>query len=97
MGYSLVVIGWPEASKWLIQHMIIDPDMRQRGIGSAIVSNIERYAQENEVAADSIYAVPIQESGKKFWQDIGYTVEAARFSIKEADIDHEIILYHKDF
>lgn len=96
VGYSLVVIGWPEPWQWLIQHMIIDPDMRGRGIGTAIVRGIERYAQESEVAADSIFAVPVQESGRKFWQDIGYTVEAARFLVPFAgDVNHEIVVYHK--
>lgn len=95
VGYSLVVIGWPERGKWLIQHMIIDPDMRNKGIGTAIVKGIERFAQESEVAADAIFAIPVQESGKIFWQDNGYTVEAARFLVKVADVDHEIIVYHK--
>ena len=95
VGYSLVVIGLPEPGKWLIQHMIIDPDMRGKGVGTAIVRSIERYAQESEVAADAIFAVPIQESGKSFWQDNGYTVEAARFLVTAADVDHELIVYHK--
>jgi len=96
VGYSLVVVGWPESYKWLIQHMIIDPDMRYQGIGSAIVQSIEQYAQESEIAADSIFAIPVQESGKRFWQEIGYTVEASRFLVNVADVDHELIVYHKE-
>lgn len=94
-GYALVVIGWPESCKWLIQHMIIDPEMRGQGVGTAIVKGVERYAQESKVAADAIFAVPVQESGKVFWQDNGYTVEAARFPLKVANVDHDIIVYHK--
>ena len=96
VGYSLVVVGWPEPCRWLIQHMIIDPDMRQLGIGSAIVKSIEQYALESDVAADSIFAVPVQESGKRFWQDNGYTVEASRFLVNVANVDHELIVYHKE-
>ncbi len=95
-GYSLVVVGWPEPCKWLIQHMIIDPEQRNRGVGTSIVKSIERYAQESEVAADCIFAIPVQESGKEFWQQNGYTVEAVRFLITDAHIDHEVIVYHKD-
>lgn len=95
VGYSLVVVGWPEPCKWLIQHMIIDPEMRGKGVGTAIVKGIEQYALENEVAADAIFAIPIQESGIKFWQDMGYTVEASRFLVKVADVDHEMVVYHK--
>jgi len=96
VGYSLVVVGWPEPSKWLIQHMIIDPDMRHKGIGSAIVQSIEQYALESDIAADSIFAVPVQESGRHFWQENGYTVEAARFLINVAEVDHELIVYRKE-
>ena len=96
VGYSLVVIGWPEPCKWLIQHMIIDPDMRGKGVGTTIVKSVERYAQESQVAADALFAVPIQESGKSFWQENGYTVEAARFLVTEADVDHELVVYHKE-
>jgi GNAT superfamily N-acetyltransferase len=95
VGYSLVVIGWPESCKWLIQHMIIDPAMRGRGIGTAIVRSIEQYAQESEVATNAIFAIPVQESGRKFWQDNGYTVEAQRFMVKGASVDHELIMYCK--
>lgn len=99
VGYSLVSLGWPEPCKWLIQHMIIDPDMRRRGIGTTIVKSIEGYAQESEVAADAIFAVPIQESGKSFWQEMGYTVEAARIPIAVDEVthkvNHEVIVYHK--
>jgi len=96
VGYSLVIVGWPEPCKWLIQHMIVDPDMRQMGIGSAIVRSIEQYALESDVAADAIFAVPVQESGKKFWQENGYTVEASRFLVTYAAADHELIVYHKE-
>lgn len=95
VGYSLVALGCPEPCQWLIQHMIIDPDLKGQGIGTAIIDGIEQYAQESEIAPDSIFAVPIQESGKKFWQDRGYTVEANRYQIKGADVDHELVLYHK--
>jgi len=95
-GYSLVVVGWPEPCKWLIQHMIIDPDMRSLGIGSTIVTSIEQYALESDVSADSILAVPVQESGRRFWQDNGYTVEASRYLVNVANVDHELIVYHKE-
>ena len=96
VGYSLIITGWPEPCKWLIQHMIIDPDMRGRGIGSTIVDSIEHHAGESQVEADAIFAIPIQESGKSFWQEKGYVVEAGRFLVKVADVDHELIVYHKE-
>lgn len=95
VGYSLVIEGWPQPSKWLIQHMIIDPDMRRQGIGTAIVHSIEQYALESEVAADAVYAIPLQESSRKFWQELGYTVEVSRLFINLADTDQEFVVYCK--
>ncbi|MCL2678815.1 MAG: hypothetical protein FWF18_00705 [Dehalococcoidia bacterium] len=46
-------------------------EMRHQGSGSAIVRNIEQHALESAVATDSILAVPVQESGRKLWQDHG--------------------------
>jgi GNAT superfamily N-acetyltransferase len=95
VGYALIIIGWPEKTQWLIQHMIINPDYRFKGIGSAIVENIEQYALESEVDTSSIFAIPIQESGAEFWKHHGYTVESSRHLIRVADVDHELIVYHK--
>ena len=92
-GYALVVLGWPQSSHWLIQHMIIDPERRNIGIGTAILQNIEQYALESEIDASGILAVPIQQSGEVFWKNHGYTAEAFRQQIKVADVDHEIIVY----
>jgi GNAT superfamily N-acetyltransferase len=95
VGYALVIIGWPEKCQWLIQHMIIDPEQRDKGIGSVIVENIERFAVESDVDASSIFAIPIQKSGVDFWANHGYTVESSRQLVTVADVDHEVIVYHK--
>ena len=94
-GYALITTGWPAVGEWVIQHMIIDPDLRHRGIGSAIVKSIEQHALESSVAADAIRAIPVQESGRSFWQDIGYTVEAGVFPLTVDDVDHEVVVYKK--
>jgi GNAT superfamily N-acetyltransferase len=96
VGYALVIIGWPEKCQWLIQHMLINPDFRSKGIGSAILENIEHLAAEAEVDTTSIFAIPIQESGAAFWGNHGYTVESSRHLVRVADVDHELIVYHKE-
>lgn len=95
-GYALVVMGWPRKDSWVIQHLVIHPEYRLQGIGSAIVSRIEDFASRSEVEADRIYAIPLEEDGAQFWQKRGYTVETARLPVKIADLDHELILYRKE-
>jgi GNAT superfamily N-acetyltransferase len=96
VGYGFVVIGWPEPTSWLIQHMIIDPEYRLRGIGSAIVDKIETYAVDSDIDAASIYAIPIQKSGIDFWQTRGYTKASENHLVHFDHLDHELVIYSKE-
>jgi ribosomal protein S18 acetylase RimI-like enzyme len=95
VGYALVVIGWPSVGEWVIQHMIIDPDFRLLGIGSSIVRAIEEFADASEVEATSIFAIPLQESGTSFWNNMGYVDETSRHPITIGGLDHELVVYRK--
>ena len=97
IGYALVVIGWPQQGDWIIQHLIIHPEHRFKGIGSSIVARIENFALRSEVEASGILAIPLEESGAKFWQNIGYTHETGRQPINFAGLDHELTIYRKEF
>jgi ribosomal protein S18 acetylase RimI-like enzyme len=95
VGYALVVIGWPDKDAWVIQHLVIDPNFRQQGVGSTIVRKVEKFALQSEVAAASVFAVPLEKRGVLFWQNLGYSEELNRPSVKATDLDHDLILYHK--
>ncbi|MDR2109339.1 MAG: GNAT family N-acetyltransferase [Coriobacteriales bacterium] len=96
VGYGFVVIDWPKHATWLIQHMIIDPDFRLKGIGSALVEKIEAYALESDIDAASIYAIPIQKSGIDFWRNHGYTKASETHLVHFRNLDHELIVYSKE-
>jgi ribosomal protein S18 acetylase RimI-like enzyme len=96
VGYALVVIGWPDKGDWVIQHLIIDPGFRLRGIGSNIVKKAEKFALNSEVEAARIFAIPLEERGARFWQDMGYVIESGRPPIKIANLDHELLIYRKE-
>ncbi|MDR1082537.1 MAG: GNAT family N-acetyltransferase [Coriobacteriales bacterium] len=96
VGYALVVIGWPNKGNWVIQHLIINPQHRQQGIGSTIIRKVEKFALESEVEATSLFAIPLEERGVLFWQNMGYTTETGRLPIKIANLDHELIIYRKE-
>jgi ribosomal protein S18 acetylase RimI-like enzyme len=96
VGYALVVIGWPDKGEWVIQHLIINPTFRRQGVGSAIVRKAEKFALDSEVEAKSIFAVPVEERGTRFWEDMGYVIETERLPIKISDLDHELLLYRKE-
>jgi GNAT superfamily N-acetyltransferase len=95
VGYALVVIGWPDKGGWVIQHLVINPEFRLQGIGSTIVRKVEKFALNSEVEATGIFAIPLEERGARFWQDMGYAVESGRRPIKISDLNHELIL-HRD-
>jgi GNAT superfamily N-acetyltransferase len=96
VGYGFVVIGWPEPASWLIQHMIIDPTYRLRGIGTALVDKIELYALDSDIDAASIYAIPIQKSGIDFWRSRGYTKASETHMVHFNHLDHELVVYSKE-
>jgi GNAT superfamily N-acetyltransferase len=96
VGYGFVVIGWPEPASWLIQHMIIDPDLRMKGIGSELVEKIELYALDSDIEATSIFAIPIQKSGIEFWHEHGYTKASEAHLVHFRSLDHELIIYSKE-
>jgi len=96
VGYALVVIGWPQKGAWVIQHLVVHPDYRLKGIGSSIVAKIENFALRSEVEATSILAIPLEERGAQFWQNIGYTHETGRQPINIDGLDHELVIYRKE-
>jgi GNAT superfamily N-acetyltransferase len=96
VGYALVVIGWPDKGEWVIQHLIINPEFRMQGVGSTIVRKVEKFALDSEVEAKNIFAVPVEERGTRFWEDMGYTAETKRLPIKIANLDHELMLHRKE-
>jgi GNAT superfamily N-acetyltransferase len=96
VGYAFVVIGWPRPASWVIQHMIIDPEYRLQGIGTSLVQKIEAFAQDSDIDAASIYAVPVQKSGIDFWNSHGYTKVSAEHLLRFGPLDHELLLYSKE-
>jgi GNAT superfamily N-acetyltransferase len=96
IGYALVVIGWPDTGAWVIQHLVIDPNFRQQGVGSTIVRKVEDFALRSEVTATSVFAIPLEKRGTLFWQDLGYSEQRNRPPIKMDSLDHDLILYRKE-
>jgi GNAT superfamily N-acetyltransferase len=97
VGYALVIISWPNQGEWVIQHMIIDPQYRLKGIGTGIVTAIEELASSAEVGASAICAIPVQESGIAFWQDKGYCELPSGLELNDVNTNREFFLYRKEF
>ena len=95
VAYALVIIGWPNNGEWVIQHMIVDPDHRLKGIGSSIVVAIEEFAVSAEVEATKIFAVPIQKSGTTFWRNMGYSDASDYHQFKIDTLGRELTVYRK--
>ncbi len=95
-GYALVVIGWPTSEEWAIQHLIIDPEMKLHGIGSAIVNKVEKYAYDSTAVATSMVAIPIDPAASgTFWSFLGYQDEASRHMVPFDGRDYDIVYYRK--
>jgi GNAT superfamily N-acetyltransferase len=95
-GYALVIIGWPQPATWTIQHMIINPGNRLRGIGTTIVQQVENYALSSAVASENIFAIPIEREGTGFWKFLGYTVETGRLPVRIGGLNRELMICRKE-
>jgi len=93
VGYALLVIGWPKREDWVIQHMIINPENRLQGIGTAIVSTVESYAIHSQ-SPDKVClsAIPIDQGGRSFWALRGYTDESATYQVPIAGEIRDILV-----
>ena len=79
-----------------MRHLIIGPTKARQGIGSAIVSKIEKYAYDSTAIATSMVAIPVDPvGGGSFWSYLGYHDESARRTFKMRDQSYEVILYRK--
>jgi ribosomal protein S18 acetylase RimI-like enzyme len=96
-GYALVVIGWPEPGDWVIQHLVIDPGFRLQGVGSTIVRKVEKFALSSEVGMAGLFAIPLEEKGVLFWKDLGYVVASERVPVRIANLDHDLVIFCKEF
>jgi GNAT superfamily N-acetyltransferase len=96
-GYALVVIGWPEQSGWVIQHLVIDPKFRLQGVGSTIVRKVEKFALNSEVEMTELFAIPLEEKGRLFWQDLGYVEETKRRTVTIGNLKQKPVIYRKEF
>ncbi|MGI6217074.1 MAG: GNAT family N-acetyltransferase [Coriobacteriales bacterium] len=73
VGYTLVVRGWPNRNAWTIQHLIIRPEVKRKGIGTQLLMAVERDALNTTERTDEIFAVPISHSNDGFWTSLGYS------------------------
>ncbi len=64
--------GWPTPKTWTIQHLIVDPEVRLRGIGKRIVASVELDALSSTDTTSAIVAVPVSSSNDSFWEHNGF-------------------------
>jgi GNAT superfamily N-acetyltransferase len=96
VGYALLVIGYPANGQWLIQHMIIDPDIRLQGVGTALIDAVEHYAQDAALPSNHMFAIPLQKSGIDFWEQRGYHPCSTPQVVRVDMLDHEVNVFQKE-
>jgi len=94
MGYALVVRGWPGPRDWTIQHLIIDPELRMRGVGKTVIEAIEADARKAE-SIESIVAVPIVKENDTFWAFLGYEDGGTLKVILENGLEFDVGVFRK--
>lgn len=77
VAYCHVLCGWPQASEWAIEQLLLRPQHRLHGIGSKLIAFVEELARTAEVRATSILSLPSRPNSASFWDFVGYQDKTA--------------------
>ena len=72
VGVADVVRGWPRPGTWLIGLLLLDPAARRRGLGSAVVADIDARAARAGADRLRVGVVPCNEPALAFWRGLGF-------------------------
>lgn len=72
VAYAHVLSGWPRATEWTVEQLILDPQHRLQGIGTKVIQEIESLASSAEIRTTAILSVPTRPGAASFWNTLGY-------------------------
>ncbi len=72
IGVLDAVRDYPEVGIWYIGLLMIDPDFRGQGLGTAILRAFEAWSMECGARAIRLGVYPQNDKGQRFWQRIGF-------------------------
>lgn len=70
---------------YFIKYVVVRKDMRHKGVGRKLFSEIEKIAQENNVAYIEFTCADFRVESHKFYEEIGYSRKKTKVFIKEKD------------
>jgi ribosomal protein S18 acetylase RimI-like enzyme len=77
-----VVLGSFDGRRGWINRLAVDPTVRRRGVGRALVAEVERRLQERGCPQVNLLVFDGNRAGRALWEELGYTAleEVALYS-----------------
>jgi GNAT superfamily N-acetyltransferase len=87
-GFADIVCDWPRRGTWMIGLLVLDPAVRGRGAGTAMVGAIDAAAARAGADTLRIAAIPKNTGGMRFWTRLGFK-PASAVGVHPTAIAHE--------
>ncbi|GAA0552380.1 GNAT family acetyltransferase [Paractinoplanes ferrugineus] len=71
-GITGVVLGTYDGRRGWILRLAVDPARRRRGLGRALVAELEARFRELDCPRVKLLVMPDNEAGLRFWRELGY-------------------------
>jgi GNAT superfamily N-acetyltransferase len=69
---AAILRDYPSAGTWYLGFMIIDPDLRGRGLGRSIYAAVENWAAARGAAEVRLAVLEANQAGERFWRSLGF-------------------------
>lgn len=97
IGSISAIRQYPDAETWWIGLMLLAPEYREKGLGTAFYQAFERWVVGQGGACISLCAIAPNHTGIQFWQHMGFelvrTIPSRPYSLKS----HEVHIFCRRF
>ncbi len=90
-GYAEVLRRFAHEGQWMIGIVLVDVDMRSRGVGRRIVAAIADDARAAGISSLAAGVIALRERSLAFWHREGFTTQVRRREITIGDVQTEVV------
>lgn len=90
LGIAEVIFGYPLASDAYLGLLLLLPDARGRGLGRAMLREVEARAEARGAARLLVAVLDVNEAGRRFWEREGFREERRFAGVAYGRLVHDV-------
>ncbi len=90
-GYAEVLRGFAHERQWIIGILLVDPALRGRAVGRAVVEAVADDARAAGMESVAVGVISTRERSLAFWVREGFTTEVSRRPIVIEGLEAEVV------